>query len=1162
MIIKKIELQGFKSFPERTKIVFHPGITCVVGPNGTGKSNIVDALLWVLGGQKSKSLKGERSEDIIFNGNNQRPPLGMADVVLSLTDDDEDFLINHRVFRSGESEYRLNGKQVRLKDIQDALWNRGIAEKEYFVIEQGQIGLFLTSKPTEKRLLLEEAAGTAYYKAKKKQAQNKLESSEQNLLRLEDIIEEVSRAKNSLKRQASAAIRYRKLREKIRQLTSLHYHKKIITLEKNLKEITGHFEECSSREKEAISLLKTEEKNLANKRKDVWDLEKSIQEEQKRIYSLNSEISRLETDREKAIERIERLEEQKKRDADNIDEINQELLQLETENSEIEENLRSFRKEQTQQLQALTSAEKQNQTSQEELENWTKEIDDIRNEYFQRLSEHTEIKNEKVKIEKEIELLQRQKQKLETQLGSEIILHQEKDKVLEERGKSLAETQRLRDEKRKTIVAHQKELDNILASLEGLHKKISGLNQKKEEELHHLHALEKLKEKERGAETPVDIPGSLGILADLMTTDAEHAPLIDIFWKEEAKAMLVHAQDFMEILTEKELKGHFIILAPQKKADVSSKAYQDSRVLGLLTSYLQPSPKIKDHLSQFQEAAIVKDVKSAIELWLLFPSINFVTLQGDVLLSTGLLKMGRKKEGVFTLSQEIEKVKGNIDRLEKKIEPMSIEQQEEAKTKQRLEEEIEKESTRLDQLERKIAELENDKALEQSEKAKIEANMTLLKNEIVLFGKEIEVLSDKLKELSLEQLEEEEKAIKEKLESAEKKFVNHQEKTEEKRQQVFEHKSNLDLIEEKIRNLNQREKNIKEREKTLGLKLKSLQDEIQNCDLEKQRLKENIEDLIEKTNSQKKEREEKEQTLVQSESHLQKIKKEQDELEEKIEQHREESEARKEERVKWEISKAEKDRDLVNLEESCWQDLKKTLQEVKEEIPDEKIPEAEVEKRLTEAEERLQSFKSVNLMAEEEYEIQKNRYDFLMKQKQDLRESIDTTKQAIKKIDKESKTQFMKALKKVNINFQEVFSLLFNGGQAELKLSEPNNPLESGVDIIAQPPGKKVQTLSLLSGGEKSLTSLAFFFALFRYKPTPFCVLDEVDAALDEVNLKRFLDLMKKIKTQTQFIIITHNFKTMEVADYIHGTTMAEPNITNLYSIKLEKKELQSLKNN
>ena len=294
--------------------------------------------------------------------------------------------------------------------------------------------------------------------------------------------------------------------------------------------------------------------------------------------------------------------------------------------------------------------------------------------------------------------------------------------------------------------------------------------------------------------------------------------------------------------------------------------------------------------------------------------------------------------------------------------------------------------------------------------------------------------------------------------------------------------------------------------------------------------------------------------LTQSEVHFKKIQKEQQGLEETIGNLREKYESQKEERVKWEVKKAERDRDLANLEESCWQELKKSLKEVKEGIPEETISEADIEEKLEEAKENLQKFKAVNLMAEEEYLTQKKRFDFLTEQRADLRESIDSTKEAIKKIDQEGKIQFLKAFHEVNKHFQEVFSLLFKGGAAGIKLTDESSPLESGIEIIAQPPGKKVQSLRLLSGGEQCLTSLAFLFALFRYKPTPFCVLDEVDAALDDVNLAKFLELMKKIKSQTQFIIITHNFKTMEVADYIYGTTMAEPNITTIYSVQLEKK--------
>ncbi len=1154
MLIKKIELQGFKSFPEKTKIIFHSGITAIVGPNGTGKSNIVDALLWVLGGQRSKSLKGERSEDIIFNGNTKRPALGMADAALSLADETEKLVINHRVFRSGESEYRMNGKLTRLKDIQDALWSRSIAEKEYFVIEQGQIGLFLTSKPVEKRLLLEEAAGTAFYKTRKRQAQNKLEISEQNLTRLEDIISEVSRAKNSLQRQANAAIKYRKLREKIRKLTSLHYRKKIFRIEERIQEITQQYEQNQNQEKEAASLLKAEEKNLGAKRKEVWDLEKSIKDKQRNLYTLRSQISGLETDKDKEAKRIEFVRAQKKRATADLEEVKQEKLQVARTKAEVEKNIQNTNAEHSAKQAALKKAEKENQAIQKKMEERGSSLEDLRTEYFQKLSEHTECQNESVRFEKEIELLSRQEIKLTEKLTNERAVLEEKKRLLELKRKELLQTKDSMIELKKGVSTQQKERDGVLSSIENLERTISDLNAKKEEDTHHLQALEKLEKKERDADASEDIPGALGILADAIKTGSEHAPLIDVFWKDEAKATLVHAQGLMKLLSQKKLRGNFLLLSPRKKPGVPSKILEDSRVLGLLKSYLQMDHRIKDSI-HLQEAVVVKDVESAIQLWLLNPSLNTITPQGDLLLSSGLLKMGQKTEGIFTLGHEVKKIKQRLSQMKKKISPLSLELEEHHKTKHKLEEEIEKKRATLDQKERKIEEIEKETKYDQTETEKIKTNIEILNNEIKSLGRDREELTQKKENLSLEKFREEERALKERVVKQEEEIVQQQEKNEQKRKDFFELKAGLDLLEEKTKNLKQRFQILTEREASLAAKENSLRAEIQNCDKNKAEIKETIERISSQAKELDKDREKREKELAQEESLLEKLSAEQKDLEKSVEELREKSETQKEERMKSEISKAETDRDMANLEESCWQDLKKTLQEVKKEIPEQKIPDAEIEGKLAESEEKLQKFKSVNLMAEEEYGIQKKRYDFLIQQKKDLRDSIDTTREAIKKIDQESKSQFLKALTEVNQHFQDVFSILFNGGSAELKLSDESHPLESGVEIKAQPPGKKVQTLSLLSGGEKSLTSLAFFFALFRYKPTPFCVLDEVDAALDDVNLTRFLELMKKIKDQTQFIIITHNTKTMEVADYIHGTTMAEPNITSLYSLQLEKKE-------
>lgn len=1157
MNIKKLELQGFKSFSDRKKIILHPGITAIVGPNGTGKSNIVDALLWVLGAKRFKSLRGERSQDIIFNGNTKVVPMSMADVNLFLEDDNEELIINHRLYRSGESEYRMNGKISRLKDIQEALWKKAIGETEYFVIEQGNIGLFLTSKPTEKRLLLEEAAGTAYYKDKKRQTQNKLENSEQNLIRLEDIIAEVSKAKNSLKRQAHAAIRYRKLREKTRELTVYLYKKKAERLENNQREASSAYRKGLDYENETVAMLKSEEKSLAIRRKEIWNLENLIKKEYENLLSLKTQISQTETEKERESRRIDLHHEKRETAKKSTKELEVELIAFEKERTDAIENLKKLKKTLKQKLEAQNSTDEAIQISQEELGNKLKRIEKIRNDSFQKLSSHTEMRNEKAKMDKEIELIRRQEEKLRIQLKSEKLLLKEIENKIEQHNKSITDTRLLFEKKRSDVEGYQSKTREIQPHIENLQSQLSEKEKAQEKDKHHLYALEELEKKERSTELSASLPGAMGLIADLIESQPDKAILIDAFWKDEAKSMLIKGQDFLKNLEGNYSKGDFFLLSSKKKEEPHSEVYKNPKALGLLKAYVQKDPKIKELLPQLSEAVVVQDVKSAVELWIQFPSSNFITLKGDILLQSGLLKLGKRKEGLFALKQDIKILKEKIANRDKEIDPVKLQIQEEIEKRQQLEGQISEKTKDATQLGQGIEAEEKEKEYSQLEKKKIETRIFIIEKELSVLLKDKQELAQKLEELikKIKYLESNQDALKNDLAKEEKNISLLRESEEQKRKTFFEIKSSVDIHKEKIKNLEQQISALQKREEINESKISALKREIQESKELESKLHENIHNLLKKSVQREKEKKEKETQLTQKESQLKKEQADQLELEKIVEKLREENEARKEKRVQEEIKKAEVERDLVNLEESCWQELKKTLQEIKDEKPPEGIQEENIEETLAQAKENLEKFKLVNLMAEEEYLSQKERYDFLIKQRGDLRESIDSTKEAIKKIDQESKAQFSKAINEVNKAFKEIFSLLFEGGHAELKLTDPNQPLESGVDIVAQPPGKRLQSLNLLSGGERSLTSLAFFFALFRYKPTPFCILDEVDAALDETNLARFLNLMKKIKAQTQFIIITHNFKTMEVADFIYGTTMAEPNITNIYSVKLERKE-------
>ncbi|MFW6131625.1 MAG: chromosome segregation protein SMC [Candidatus Aminicenantaceae bacterium] len=1157
MLIKKLELQGFKSFPERAKLIFHPGITIIVGPNGTGKSNIVDAIIWVLGGQRLKSLRGERSEDLIFNGNTNKAPLGMADVSLFFKEEDDELSVNHRIFRSGESEYRLNGKLARLKDIQEELWKRSIGEKEYFVIEQGSVGLFLNSKPTEKRVLLEEAAGTSYYRDKKRQTQNKLKNSEQNLIRLVDIIYEVKKEKNSLRRQAKAAEKYRKTREKIRTLTECHFRARIEKMEKSQTESSENYEKALNEEKSVISQLKTLEKKATEKRKQLWELEKSTKQGNEKLFSIRSQLSRLESDNDRRMKRSELLEERKEKSSKEILEYKQEYQLLDKEEQEAEQNLANLSLEVGEKQEKIKKTEEAVQESVEKLKTKEKQLESIREEYFQKISGHTEVNNEKAKIDKEIELLSKQKERLKKELEEEKNLLEQKNQKLQNSEQEIEKFLGLKKELLGKIESNQEKIREINQSLEDLQNQMSEIQKQKDQNDHHLEALKKLEEKERETESSEKIPGAMGILADHIKADPEYAPIIDIFWKEEAKATLIHRKDIHRLIEENKIKGNFFLLDKNKKGKFPQDLYKDSRVSGFLKSSVQPEKDIQEYLSGLDDAVIVKDIKTALDLWKDFPSANFVTYRGDLLLSTGLLKLGKKREGIFTLSQEIQRVEKATHEADQKINPLKQSFEEISAEKTKLEANSEELSSSVSQLEKKIESIKNEMIYDQAEKEKTNTNISIFENELRTLEKDMKEMGEKSKSLrsKTDSFEEEKRLIKEKMNQFEGEISEQQKINEQSRNHYFELKSGADILNEKIKNIKNQVESFQTRKQNISLKLNNLESEIRSIDQEKVQLKEEIRKISVEIEHLGEEKKKKEANLSICEAKLNDLRREEKEMEKSVDDLRSEYEQKKEERVKWEIKKAESDRDLVNLEESCWQELKKSLEEVKNDVPEDEKALTEADKKLEAAKQDLQKISNVNLMAEEEFQAKKKRYDFLIQQKEDLENSIQSTKEAIHKIDEESKSQFLKALKEVNNHFQEVFSLLFKGGKAGIELTDDSNPLDCGVEIYAQPPGKKVKSLSLLSGGEKSLTSLAFFFALFRYKPTPFCILDEVDAALDETNLSRFLELMKKIKHQTQFIIITHNFKTMEVADYIYGTTMEEPNLTKIYSMKLDKKK-------
>lgn len=1212
MFIKKLEVQGFKSFPERTKILFHPGITAIVGPNGTGKSNIVDGILWVLGGLRLKSVRGDRTEDFIFNGNAKRPPLSMADGVITLGNEEE-LVISHRVFRSGESEYRLNGKAVRLKDIQDELWKHSIGEKEYFVIEQGAIGSFVTSKPQEKRLLIEEAAGTAYYKDKKRQAQSKLESSEQNLIRLEDIIIEVEKSKNSLYRQALAAARFRRLRERQRELITHHFYRRLRQLEKTLEEIQSRLQETEAREQEALRAVREEEKSLALRRKELWDLEKVLKERQERAFSLKSQLSRLEAEIERESKRLEYLENSRKKAESDRVELQNDIQSLEAEKAGTTSRLAELEKS----LEATTIQVEEKRAALEEARKLTANgeelLSSLRRAQMQKIQEATETRNGYYKLERELELFLKQAEKLSKE--KENFLAQKLQ--IEDRLAGLrSELERCLEERRQQqeeVSGQENKLLGLNDRLSVVEENLTGVSRKIEEIGHQIQALEKIAEVERESSDRNLMSGALGWFSELVEIPESEAVLFDLFWKEESRAQAFLLDNFKQNLPAAD-RCTLLLLTDRPGLSVPEDLLKAEGVLGLLKQKIKTRSGLEKYTAALPEAVVVRDVLTAVNLWEQHPEFNYLTVNGDLLQSSGLLKTGQKKEGLFTLSREKRRLFQEMEKLEHGKEPLLKEIQSLADEKERLEKTLEEARSCLRETEKRISDLERESKFVSLELQKTSSALEILEKEEKIQQEEKSVLSQKKEEVfsGLQKIEAELEGIRERIKEQEDYLKHYKEKQKEEEERTFQLRSEFQLLQEKINATRASLQSLEKRQQAITGKLGILEMEVYASQEEKERLGRLVEDLRQKSVLLEEEARREETGLQDQDRRIPDLQKELENLEARLKELREKEEIIREEKTRLEIRRAEVERDRVNLEETCWQELKKNLPELRQEIesegrearpaaaseeleralaeegeeveeetgerteekaeeraaekprerkrgkppvPPRELTDEELEKELETIRDTLQRLRQVNMMAEEEYLEQKKRYDFLIQQRQDLRDSINSTQEAIKKIDEESKAQFLKALEEVNKNFQEIFALLFRGGTAEVKLLEPDNPLESGVEIVAQPPGKRVQNLTLLSGGEKSLTSLAFLFALFRYKPSPFCILDEVDAALDEVNLGRFLNLMKAIKHQTQFIIITHNYKTMEVADYIYGTTMEEPNVTRLYSVKMARKD-------
>lgn len=1160
MQVEKIELIGFKSFADKTIFHLHPGITCIVGPNGSGKSNIVDSFRWVLGEQSAKSLRGDKMEEVIFNGSATKKPKGMAEVNLYLIFDVPDggngdgrsvTVVTRRLYRSGESEYLINKRQCRLKDIRDLFLDSGLEVKSYSILEQGRIGDILNSKPHDRRFLIEEVAGVMKYKVRKAEALSKLELSRQNLQRVNDIVLEVKRQINSLDRQVKKAERFKRLSSEVRDLELKIAKRDYTILKDNLNNAASKLSGLKEEETLLRSELNRIENEIETRKIRLVDKEKTLDAVVSELSSLEREMAELEravavskTEIKSLDEYLSRLSIQElevsKRLSDS-DKRMEELSRME-ESLRIEtDGLKDLLREKTDSLRdieaTISEREEGIEDKRREIFRIAEEISHLRNDIARSM---TMIEN----LEKRAITISRDKE------GATEILSESEEKIRETKNLlSLKDSELFKMKEDREKIASLIDKDSRM--LDTLRGEVARLREELASSVSRLHSLKEIMHEEINAETLESHIPVISTVADIIDVEESYERAIENVLSEKVKAFIVKSsEDIFRALTN--LKGikraSFIALDLQEPSEIPFP--DNDAIIGRAMDFVriqeggeELQSLIKRLLNNILVVKSLPDIKSLIGN----SPFTFVTLEGEVVDPSATVTVGegrdilRRKREIRELENRIKVIKETIEDREREI--LQIE-------------------TSLSNNKRHLKEI--DSSIVNAEK-----DISLLRLTLRTQEEERERLGRKLANLTVEseEVSKEIGALREIISAREEELIS----LEKKKKDVEE---GLSDSQEEIT----RFKMIFEDERAaitdLRLSLNSCKEKIDSIQKEKRSIEETVNDLMRKKKGFKEERErilteknqhhlssgEKEELLktlaVKADSMRRDIAEQKEEMRKESEditglEHQARSIRTKMEGLISSINETdllctELRLRLENLEGSI-----RTHYDIDISAIDTGPVEDGDEERLKELRAKIQELGPVNLGTLEEYEDLKNRYSFLVEQQEDLNRSIAELEEAITRINSSTRRKLREAFEQLNLKFSEVFIELFGGGKANLVLTDENNILESGIEIIVQPPGKRIQNINLLSGGEKALTAIALLFAGFLIKPSPLCILDEVDAALDDSNIERFSSLLKKLSSQIQFIVITHNRITMEAGDYLYGISMEEPGVSKVISMQL-----------
>ncbi len=1184
MRIKKVEVAGFKSFSEKIEIGFPPGVTAIVGPNGCGKSNVVDAIRWALGEQSAKQLRGKSMEDVIFNGSESKKPLGMAEVTLTFSSENghphptypgfTEISISRRLFRSGESEYYINKVPCRLKDIVDLFLGTGIGHRAYSIVEQGKIDFVINAKPEERRILIEEAAGITKYKDRKNAALRKMEATQQNLLRLQDVIGEIRRQLNSLNRQAKKAERYKEYREEMRSLELGQMRQKYHSLQAQREEaqsiLENHQDEESqinaqiagqeaNLEKIKLSLLEGEQE-LAAYQRDLVAKEKALKDWETTIELALQEEGNLQKQVVKAREEISKLQQQR-------EESQRELAILEDESIKVAQKLThsaEFLKEQEKILQAK-------KVNYAELE---KRILQAKNSLIEHLTHLAHLKNRQLELQKRGEETSWRRQKISRHKEEAQVKVQEMENLLSQIGHDLQNQENRRDQ----LEDLKKQKIGENTQLQETMKEKQRYLEDKKERLHRessrLHSLLELQKNFEGYQEGVRAillkkraeefvsNGILGLVEDIIETEPPYENLVEAVLSERLQNFIVaNHQESMKAIeylkTNNSGRCTFIPLQLKPKPFPSAAVFPEEGVIPLLNLV-----RVKEEFAPLiryllEDIWVVPNLAKALELWQRDSLWKIlVTYEGEILYPSGIITGGPKEQkqaGTFhrkreirELTAKVENLTKEIDQLEKDLEELQKKGKSEQEALAELEHLLHQQELEMVKRSKELDQYQIEKARLSKEIEVLELEEKQLAEEGASYQEEMRIIEITLREGEVKKIDKEEE-----IRNAEQAFQILKGEIEQINNKVTEAKVTLGAHQEKKNNLDQNLGRIKNTLQEIQKLLEQTQGEItegeckQGTAKERRKLAEkevhNILSNLQKIRSMVEERQE---VLTSTRQRL--------EAEENLwKEKRQELQALREKKNGISLKLMEVDLEIKHLLFTAEEKFRMDLKSLPPLEAGEDYFAPQVEARMQELKSLMEAMGEVNLLAIQEFAENKARLDFLMEQEADLKNSLESLNQAIKKINRTSRQRFADTFQKVNEKFKELFTSLFGGGRAELVLVDENNLLETGVEIIAQPPGKRLQSISLLSGGEKALTAIALIFALFLINPSPFCLLDEVDSPLDDANIGRFNKLIKDLAQQYQIILVTHNKRTMELADTLYGVTMEEAGVSKLVSVRL-----------